>query len=348
MNSINYALLPLCMISFAQEPVASSSSKHTAINFLCERRKCKVALSLLIKIMDKVSLIYYGSMVAINIISIVFNFVLLVMFLVYRKEFLINAHNKVLLAMLFSSLFIGITGTTNWLLVVLGADTEVYKLIGMIPMFSFFIASITTLCILTFDQLVAIKYPLRYSAIVTGGRIHAAIAFAFSLALAFFSAQISIHKFEGSNIELEIRGLVFTLVFIIGMLILLVTNCKLYKAIQYQRKILRPLSENKMQERSEENPYGRESRQSPTQDAQRPVRKFKTGKMCILLVVIYIINWLPLVIYRITYIAGRHSAIPSFLRISMVLATFYQIIMPCIYLLKRRDFREKLQNLFSR
>ena len=298
--------------------------------------------------MDKVSLIYYASMVVINGASIVLNFALLVMFLVYRKELLTNAHNKVLLAMLFSSLFIGITGTASWLLVVLGADTEVYKLIGMIPMFSFFIASIMILCILTFDQLVAVKYPLRYSAIVTARKIHTAIFFAFGLALAFASAQISIHKFEGSNKELEIRGLVFTVIFIIGMLTLLIANYQLYKAIQYQRKILRPLSESKMQERSGANTYGVENRQSSTQDTQKPIRKFKTGKMCIILVAIYIINWLPLVIYRVTYITGRPSAIVSFLRISMILATLYQIIMPCIYLLKRRDFREKLQSLMCR
>ena len=298
--------------------------------------------------MDEISFIYYILMTAINAISIVLNFVLLVMLLVYRTELLTNAHNKILLAMLFAGFLIGITGTVNWLLVTMKAGKVFYKLIGMIPMFSFFIASIATLCILTFDQLIAVKFPLRYAAIVTTGRIHVAIFFAFAIAIAFASVQIIIYKFEGSQKELQVRGLVVTFVFILGMLTLLTTNYQLYKAIQYQRKRLRPLSDNQTQEKTENEPCREKSNESRVQNIRRPVRKFKTGRMCIVLVVIYMVNWLPLVTYRIKSIIDLDNAIPLYLRISMVLATLYQIAMPCFYLLKRRDFRKKLASLICR
>ena len=289
-------------------------------------------------------------MTVINIVSIVLNALLLVMFLVYHKELLKSIHNKILMAMLLASFLIGVTGTVNWLLVALEAGKDVYKFVGMIPMFSFFIASIATLCILTFDQLVAVKFPLRYPAIVTPWRIHFAIVSVFAFALAFVLVQISIYKLKGSNEELKVRGLVVTVVFVLGMLTLVITNFQLYKAIQYQRKRLRPLSDNtNTNGGSEAESYTVQRRQSSV--TERPIRssrRFKTGKTCIVLVIMYIVIWLPLVSYRITAVTGRNNAIPLFLRISMILATLYQIIMPCFYLLKKRDFREKLKNLICR
>ena len=304
----------------------------------------------MIKDMDQISLIYFSSMTIINIVSMILNGLLLVMFVVYHKELLTNMHNKILMAMLLASFFIGVTGTMNWLLLALEAGKDAYKFIGMIPMFSFFIASIATLCILTFDQLIAVKCPLRYPAIVTPWRIHFAIVSVFAFVVAFVFIQISIYKVKGSEEELKVRGLVVTVVFILGMLTLVITNFQLYKAIQYQRKRLRPLSDNtNVHGGTEAESYIVQRRQSSFAERPiRPSRRFKTGKTCIVLVVMYIVIWLPLVIYRITAVTGRDNAIPLFLRISMILATLYQIVMPCFYLLKKRDFREKLTNLICR
>ena len=301
--------------------------------------------------MDTLSLAYYIVMAAINFLSILLNLLLLIMFLVYRRELLISPHNSILMAMLLACLLIGITGTVNWVLVALEVDKDVYKIIGMIPMFSCFLASIATLCILTLDQLIAVKHPLRYAAIVTSRRTNIAIATAFALALIFASIQIAILKIKGSNVELEVRGVVMTVIFLAGMLLLIIANYRLYQAIQYQRKRLLPLScsnARASQEVTVGEAYTIQSRQSSMQDSPKRVRKFKSGRMCIWLVVIYILHWLPLVVYRVTWTAGRETAIPLFLRISMILATCYQIIMPCIYLLKRGDFRQKLNQLICK
>lgn len=303
--------------------------------------------------MDYKSLLYYILMAVINMISAVLNSLLLFMFFVHRRELLSNTHNKILMAIVLACLLVGITGTLNWVLIANSASLDVYKLIGIIPMFSCIFASVVTLCILTCDQLIAVKYSLRYAALVTTRRINITISLSFFLAVGFAINQICIYIFKGPNKELEVRGIAVTVISVTGMLTLAIANYQLYKAIKYQRQRINSLSSStrrKSQEitAAEAYPVSDLRRQSSIDKSQNNVRKFRTGKMCILLVVVYILNWLPLVVYRITASAGRSYAIPLFRRISMVLASLYQIIVPCYYLLKRRDFRVKMKNLFRK
>lgn len=293
-------------------------------------------------------------MAVVSMISVLLNSLLLLVFIVHRRELLLVQHNKILMALLLTGCFIGLTGTVNWLLIATSASLDLYKMAGMIPMFSFFFASVSVLCILTCDQLIAVIYPLRYAAIVTTRRINMAIFSAFAVAVVFALTQISIYETHTPTIELKVRGFFLIVFFLVGMTTLIITNYQLYKAIRYQRQRLGPLCSTNARASqeitdNEAHTIHKTIRSLSIKDSTRiQSKQFKTGRMCIFLVIIYVFSWPPLVIYRIIHIIDRIEYIPSFRRISMAMAMSYQIFVPCFYLLKISVFRTKLKNVLFR
>ena len=254
------------------------------------------------------------------------------------------------MTMLVAGLSIGLTGVVNWCLLAAGQERNIYRLVGIIPMFASILASILMLCLLTFNQLITTLYPLRHASLMTDRRMNIATIFAFVLAAVYAGNQIIIYNLYGSDVELEVRTIIVAIVFLLGTIMLVIGNYKLYRAIQEQRKRLLPLMNISLQTLENLPP----SQAVATEQARIMSKnmhnktKLKRGNMCILVVVVYIITWFPLTAYYMSALVGRDRAIPWLRRICMTVATLHPILNSCLYLLKRKDFRSKLKEMVFR
>ena len=254
------------------------------------------------------------------------------------------------MTMLIAGLSIGLTGVVNWCLLAAGQERNIYRLVGIIPMFASILASILMLCLLTFNQLITTLYPLRHASLMTDRHMNIATIFAFVLAAVYACNQIIIYNLYGSDVELEVRTIIVAIVFLLGTIMLVIGNYKLYRAIQEQRKRLLPLMNISLQTLENLPP----SQAVATEQARIMSKnmhnktKLKRGNMCILVVVVYIITWFPLTAYYMSALVGRDEAIPWLRRVCMTVATLHPILNSCLYLLKRKDFRSKLKDMVLR
>ncbi|XP_065060165.1 alpha-1A adrenergic receptor-like [Rhopilema esculentum] len=305
--------------------------------------------------MDAGAFAYYTTLAVMCFLSAIMNLLILVTFLINRQKLSQNPCNKILLALSIAEFSFGVTGTVNWVLVPT-VDVDIYKTVGMIPMFASALASVNILCILTFNQLVAIEYPLRHASLVTDRRVNIVSAFTLSLSIAFILIQVSIYWICNGEVELHSRSVFVTVYFAVGLLVLTISNYRLYVAIQNQRRQLQPLSSISQEQYREANRpsiavsqfetnIGPEGQSQPRVKAKQHL---KNGRICIILVIVYVINWLPLTVYRISSFFGRNVQVSWALRTAMTLATLHQILTPILYLLNRKDIRKMVRNFMCK
>ena len=67
--------------------------------------------------------------------------------------------------------------------------------------------------------------------------------------------------------------------------------------------------------------------------------------LCIWVILVFVVCWLPLLSYRISYVMGRKTVIPWLRRLSECLVLSNSLLNPCVYFLMRRDFRKLLRRL---
>ena len=77
------------------------------------------------------------------------------------------------------------------------------------------------------------------------------------------------------------------------------------------------------------------------------IRERKIRIMCIWIITVFLICWLPHIGYRFSFVLGRTVSIPWIRRLSQCLALFNSLLNPCIYFLMKSDFRQILQELVS-
>ena len=316
--------------------------------------------------MTSESLAYYIGLAIINFVAFGFNLLLVLMFILYRRKLLtdFNLNNKILLAISAGQLSVGFCGTLNWTLLATRSGAWIYKLLGTIPMFASMLATILILCILTFNQLIASQYPLRYNALVTPQRVYWCLAITLVITVLFAVSQMIVYKTYGSIFELRARSVFLTSVFALGVATLSISNYKLYRAIQHQRQRLLPFNSNLQKSNNPNSPSlnmaTRPSTRSsfPSRSSFAPTgtisgnskyrtrqHQLKKGTMCIWMVVIFVITWLPITAYYFSAFLGRDKSNIRVRRICVTCANFNAILNPCVYLLKRKVFRDILKHM---
>ena len=76
-------------------------------------------------------------------------------------------------------------------------------------------------------------------------------------------------------------------------------------------------------------------------------RENKMTVVCICIITVFLIAWLPLIGYRLSYVIGRDKAVVWLRRLSLCVAMANSILNPCFYFLLRQDFRSLLWNLVT-
>ena len=296
------------------------------------------------KIIYSVSLMILGALAALP------NGMFVVLFIRFRKRLLKKSNNKLMLSLVTADLFVGAMGMLTGIAFVTNQPKAIYKLLGTLPLFCFMYASILSLGAMTLDRLVAIKFPLRYKSLITSKRVYKLIAFSWTLPIMLIPVDTIISFMIGWAFELKFRNVLLTVFVVFGFLILLVCNKSLYSSIGKQRRRLRSLSVRYERSRAETNVSILSDVQLVQVNAKK-VRKASTDlclcSMCVWVVNVFIICWLPLTVYRLSYFTGR-PGIPWLRRLSTCLAICNSILNPCIYIIKRSDFRQHIKDLFEK
>ena len=81
--------------------------------------------------------------------------------------------------------------------------------------------------------------------------------------------------------------------------------------------------------------------------SNRSVPDNKITTMCICIIVVFLMCWLPLVGYRFSYVVGRTTKVVWYQRLTQCLAIANSLFNPFIYFLVRKDFRELLKKLLG-
>ena len=192
------------------------------------------------------------------------------------------------------------------------------------------LASTLNICAITYDRYVAVIRPLHYGAKMTKRRVLTILAGVWTLPAVVAGIRSAWHHTELEGNELryvnKLYDSILTILFVIfSILVLLVVNVKIMMAIKKHSK--REITEV--------------SRRRAWQTTTSEERKRKKGtRACILVVFVFLVCWLPRIVYNISYIIkppGLTS--PLFLKLAFFFIFLQSSTNPFIYSFYRSEFR---------
>ena len=173
------------------------------------------------------------SMIVLSIMAVLLNLLVGCMFICYRQKLLSNINNMFLLSMTSADLCVGITGLVHWILYVsLTKLGTVWKLCGVLPMFGSFFISVFSLATMTGDRLISVKYALRYPSIMTKTRAKLCILVTWLFMLVYLTVQSLIFVYASPWVEVRARALAVGILFVMGSVVLSVSNTILFLLVQ--------------------------------------------------------------------------------------------------------------------
>lgn len=190
------------------------------------------------------------------------------------------------------------------------------------------IATTFNICAITYDRYLAVVRPLHYGAKMTKRRVTAILAGVWTLPAVVAGIRSAWHHTKESE-ELrytnKLYDTVLVVVFIIfAILVLLVVNVKIMRAIKKHNE--RELTE--------------QSRRTAWRTTMEKTKRRKGTRACILVVFVFMICWLPRIVYNLSYIIKPPGlASPLFLRLAFFCLFLQSSANPFIYSFYRSEFR---------
>ena len=322
--------------------------------------------------MDPQTKAFHWSLITLNSLSFIINSAVIVTFLKFRRKLLYcRQNNKLLFSLSTADWCVSINGTVTGFLLLTNQELMIYKLFGTLPLFGSMFVSIFSLGVMTTDRLIAVKYPLRYGSLMTSKRILRLIILSWIIPCVIIAIQVVILFKTSSNTELKVRSFLLAVFFLMASMVLSASNWYLLTAIRKQNEKFAayPVPTSQLHSYNLSRNHADEMISSLTPNiitcpqaqncATRPPtpkvsKKNKLRKpepvtctLCVWIVVVFLICWIPLTSYRFTSLIGRTTPIPWLRRLGLCLATSNSLFSPCLYYLKRRDFRKCFKELFG-
>ena len=188
----------------------------------------------------------------------------------------------------------------------------------------------------------AVKRPLHYTAKMTHKRVRIILSAVWGLSLTIavgpnFWQHAATPEQNGTINSIYYATLTFALV-IIPILFLLVVNLLIISAIRQQIKQVGP------SETSRVDPNG--IRVEPS--GAEAIRRRKGTISCVLVVLIFVIAWIPRTTYNvINLFGGSRGREPIFTKVSLFFLTLQSAVNPFVYSFLRSDFRKAAIRLFK-
>ena len=284
------------------------------------------------------------TLIVVNSFGLIFNFLIIYMFIRFRQRILTSNKNLLLLSMSIADLCVGITGIGGGLIFFFmkkGLTTvTVYKIGGLLPLFGSFFMSILSLGIMTADRLVSIKFAVRHMSIMTRKRIKVAIGICWLIVIVLMSIQGLLFLFASAWTELQVRCLLMGIFFIVGSIILSISNTILYRTVKERTKKRVTIIHVRPSEQSGGLSQASELKQKQHFEAAKQKDETRSARVCIWMTVLFIVCWLPVTIYYLVWLAlTANPAGRIGLTVCFALAGLNSVLNPAIYLLQRKDFR---------
>ena len=277
------------------------------------------------------SIIFISYTTTVNTFAVLLNFCIIVMLVRFRNSLLAVNNNKFLFSMAVSDLLVGIFGITGGTLIYIrvnqgnaSVSLSIVKLCGLLPLFGSFFTSILSLSILTADRLIAVVYALRYHSIMTDARANFLVCLTWFTVSIILIIQGGIYFGISVDTELKVRTYEFAAFFILTSIVLCTANAMLYFIVRRKRKDVSRL--------------GAQNIPGNTTLHRNLVKIFSDSKICIWMTIVFIICWLPMIVW---YIGWDPSRLTTVFTICMSLSTSNSFLNPIIYLLKRKNFRKR-------
>ena len=147
-----------------------------------------------------------------------------------------NTENLFLLSMSIADFFVGMTGIAGGLTFLFmkkgSMSVTVYKIGGVPPLFASFFMSILSLGIMTVERLISVTHPIRHRLTTMRKRIKIAICLCWITVIALMAIQGILFFLVSARIGLQVRCLLLGIFFIVGSIILSVSNTVLYRFVQ--------------------------------------------------------------------------------------------------------------------
>ena len=294
------------------------------------------------------------SLTTTNCLALMINTLILLMFWRFRRRLFLNTNNILLCSMSVADFCVGITGNLVGILFYLQkinlTTKTFYKLCGILPFFGSFFMSILSLGIMTADRLISVKTPLRYSTVMTERKIKLLILTAWITVILILLTQATLYLSVSPLLEIRVRAFLLVILFLTGGIILTVSNASLYVTLRKRSRKSLPMgsftSEIYPKRRStissEASRHGRKERRLYRESAGR-------NTICILMTLLFVVCWCPVSVYYFLWLLnGKAPLSRVFLAACLSLAACNSFLNPCIYLLKRKDFRYHMKQLVCR
>ena len=209
-----------------------------------------------------------------------------------------------------------------------------YSLVGYCWLFRkakdcILLASTLNVCAITYDRYLAVIRPLHYGAKMTKRRVTAILAAVWMLPVVIAGVRSTWHHtMEGNELRYanKLYDSILTIIFVVfSILVLFVVNVKIMMAIKKHTK--RDITEG--------------SRRDAWQTTIGEERKGKKGtRACILVVFVFLICWLPRIVYNLSYIIKPPGlTTPLFLKMAFFCIFLQSSANPFIYSFYRSEFR---------
>ena len=303
--------------------------------------------------------IFHWSLVIIGSMSIALNSLFTSMFIMFRKKFLGQNNNKILLSMTLADNLVGMSCIIFASVLVTKQPQIVYKLTGVIPLFGSMFTSIFSLSTMTLDRLIAIRIPLRYKSLMSPSRVVKLILLCWILPVFATIQEVVIYIKYSWQAELKLRGYMLFVFFSIGSTFLTFSNIYLYTTI---RKHARSVAERLRIVQGRERVFSVNSSDGydPTclrilqscrkeiKHAKSVLKEIKAAKLCIKITLMFIICWLPLSSYRLSYSTGNRIGIAWLRRFCLLMAALNSVMNPLVYLLTRANFQKYMWRFLTR
>ena len=253
-------------------------------------------------------IIYLPCLMVINSVVMVVNFFVIAMFLVFCNELLSVNNNKLLFSLAVSDCLVGLFGIIGNILHYLShkglVDFDISQVCGTLPLFGSFFVSVLSLGAMTVDRYISVVYSLRYHSIMTESRVNVVICFTWLVVAVILVIQGTILLGVSSSLELLVRTYQLSAFFISGVSVLFVGNLKLYLIIR-KKKQKGTVTETQNTELQVDIKLLDTIMSGRTTQFHKNMPRIVTDNIiCFWMVAIFVICWLPMTVYYVTFANG--------------------------------------------
>ena len=295
------------------------------------------------------TIVYQWTLTTVNAVVIIINLVAIAMFTRFRHRLLTNNHNLLLFSLAIADFLVGaggiVAGQLHYFHAHNQVDLAVFKVGAIVPYFGSFFISVSSLIIMTVDRLISVKFAYSYYSVMTRRRIIGLIVGVWTLVTILLVNQgvlFFVINDKGWT-ELRVRSTLLSIIFVIALVILSVTNTYLFIKV-------RRITNSSTYQMSRSFSYV--SNRVGTIQTPRPktVKKNTTStKTCIWLTLLFIICWFPNAVYYLVWSSTQKApGGRKLITVCLSLASVNSLMNPVVYLIQRKCFRHYLRNIFKR